>query len=155
MIDYLKELYPDESAEMLKYYQDLIENYDTQKLPPTEAMREFAKLHGEVKKIEERMNELRSIILQQKERLGHNFQLLNISHIKGKKFSGSGFYNWVATLVDEKTLEEITVKTIDDKKFIKLEAKGVIQYDDIPKECYTDTEQWRISLARSNDETRP
>jgi hypothetical protein len=125
LFTYLRDLYPNQSDDMIDYYVSLIENHDEEKLPPTEEMSEYAQLDKQIKKLEDRKEFIRKAILNYRQTLGHSFQLLNISHVTGKKFNPSKFYDWVKTLVDEKTLEDITIRTIDEKKFIKLEAKGV------------------------------
>lgn len=150
--EYLKDLYPDASDEMIEYYIHLIEESEQEKLPPTKEMLEFAKLKKKITVLEDELEVLKQEIIKQKERIGHNFQLINISKQERKTWKESEFYKWVASLVDEKTLEAITIKTIDAKKFMKLEADKKIEYDEIPSKCYSISDSsWTISLSRSKD----
>lgn len=150
--EYLKELYPAADDSTIDYYISLIENHDQDRLPATKEMKEWLYWDRAEKEAKAKKDELRSSLIMQKDRLNHNFQLVNINKTKTRSFNSNVFYNWVSNIVSPEILEELTIKTIDEKKFIKLEAAGKIEYDNLPEDCFTATESWRIEKSRKKNE---
>jgi len=147
--EYLKSLYPEADDLLIEYYISLIEDNSQEKLPATKEMKEYAEWIKTKKEAEKKLEELKAKIVEQKQRLGLKFQILNINSITTRTFQPDKFYKWVSTLVDSETLDSITTRTIDEKKFTQLEAKGVIEYDYIPQDCFTSSKSWRVEVSRA------
>lgn len=148
----LKDFYPEASDEMIEYYIHLIEDGEQEKLPPTKTMIDFAKKKKEYDNLESEIESLKQQIIKEKERIGHNFQLVNVTSSSRRSFKQDKFYDWVSGIVSPEILEELTIRTIDTTKFVQLEAKKKIVYDAIPAECLEKSPPtWSVSLARDKE----
>jgi hypothetical protein len=150
--DYLKTIYPRISKTRLKQYMEWIENYEVYKLPPTKATKLYRKKLLALETLQKEVDELRLEVISQKERLNHDLDGINISQVTTKRFNDSVFYDWVESIVDDQDiLDQITVKTINNSKFHKLASKGLIRYDDLPEDVYTESTRWRVAIDRKRD----
>lgn len=151
---YLREIYPKASNRSIKKYLTLIENYDIDKLPETQAAKDFKKLKVKKKALEAKEEDLKRQLHEQYRNLGHQFGGINFVNTTSRTYDKIKFFDWVATLVPAETLEELTIRTIDEEKFNKLEKKGIIQYDELPSEVYTKKEGLRIDIEGSRKRTK-
>jgi hypothetical protein len=142
--EYLKEIYPKASKRKIKYYDSLIESGDSEKLPPTKEMLRLEFLKRREAEIKAELETVRTKVIEQKERTGHSFQGFSIKKIHQKKFIPDAFYDWVSTIVDPELLETLTVRTIDENKFIKLEANGIVEYDELPDNVFKPSSHYRV-----------
>lgn len=146
--DFLKLAYPKAGKRTIKKYLELIENHDIDALPRTPAMVRYDKVDLKLKELEAEKEKLRAEIIQQKERIGHQFKDMSVEEVTRKNFREDNFYKWVSSIVDPEILEEITVKTINHDLFKKLGAKGKIVYDDFPLDVYDESTSWRLACKR-------
>jgi DNA-directed RNA polymerase beta' subunit len=146
--DYLKKIYPGASKARIKQYIEWIENYEVYRLPPTKATKLYKKKLLKLEALQKEVDDLRLEVIAQKERLNHDLEGINISQVTSKRFNDSIFYDWVESIVDQDILDQITVKTIDNNKFKKLASKGLIRYDDLPDDVYTESTSWRVAIDR-------
>lgn len=147
--EYLKTLYPNATEEQILYYIKLIEDCSSDCLPPTSEMLEYVEVKKKIKHLEEQESSLRAKIIEQKKRLGVNFQLLKVTKTISHYFNDDGFYEFVSGLVSKRVLNSITIRTIDKKKFQELESQGKIRYDMLPEDLYKAVESYRITTPRS------
>jgi hypothetical protein len=146
--EYLQSLYPNDTEDQILYYIKLIEDNSQESLPPTPEMLEFLEVKKQLKVLEDKEAELRAKIIAQKQRLGLNFQLVKVGLTIRHDFNDEGFYDFVSTIVSKRVLKELTVKTIDKKKFQLLEANGKIKYDSLPSSIYKRSESYRITTPK-------
>lgn len=142
MLAYLKELYPSASEAELDLYLDQIRTFDSEKLPPTDTAKAFIEQNKLVKEQQDRLKELRTELLTEYLKLGHQIGSVSITPSKGKRsFNPDEFYKWVSGLpavqAEPALLEEMTKPTIDLKVFYRLEAQGKLTYDEIPDNVAT------------------
>lgn len=107
--------------------------------------KELSKLEKESKASKEK---LREDILAEFKRTGE-FKLHGIVFREDTKIDTNheAFYNWVAKTFPDH-LDKMTAKMIDYEKFSMLSVQGVIDYDEIPKECYTSKKQPVLTMEK-------
>ncbi len=146
--EYLKEIYPEASDSMVDDYITIIEADEGDKLPLTKEMKEFREANDLYNEYKKKRDDLRLKVIEQKERLGCEFQLMSIKPVTKRFFDAKEFYDWTATLVDAETLDKLTVRTIDKTLFTKLEAEGIIEYDEMPKGLFNPRDEWQIRVTK-------
>lgn len=146
--EFLKDAYPDATEKEIAQYIDWIESYEAEKLPLTKEMAEYAENDTLIKEKTERNKELKETIIAQKKRLGKEFRGLSVTEVNQRNFKESAFYEWVRSIASPYHLAQMTIKTIDMKKFHELEALGKIGYDEIPEEVFDLVPQWRLQVSR-------
>lgn len=146
--DYLKELYPDANDDQINYYIELISERSTEALPPTPQMLRIIEVKRQLKALEKEEEDLKKEIIKQKERLGVDFQLVKVSKVTSHYFNEEGFFEFVSGIVSRRVLKDLTIKTIDIKKFKELEAQGKISYDVLPDNLYRSQPSYRINIPR-------
>lgn len=117
-------------------------------LPPTETMEKYIKLDKEFKELEKQHKALRKLVIEDFEKFpGRNFKGITKNESQRIDFKHLEFYNWVAEKFPE-YLEELKDMKIDYDKFESLEARGDIEYDELPEHVYKVVNITRITVKK-------
>lgn len=115
---------------------------------PTEVMKEFISLDKEYKELKKKHESLRKSVIEEFDNNPEKtYKGITKSVSQRIDFKHLEFYNWVSETFPE-FLEELKDKRIDYDKFESLEARGEIQYEELPDHVYTITEITRITVKK-------
>ena len=115
---------------------------------PTEIMQEFMALDKEYKELKKRHESLRKSVIEEFDKNpGKTYKGITKSVSQRIDFKHLEFYNWVSETFPE-YLEELKDRRIDYDKFESLEARGEIEYDELPEHLYKMTEITRITVKK-------
>src|SRR5688572_9833398 len=98
--DYLKEIYPRISKSRLAQYIKWIEEFEAYKLPATKLVKLYTKKLLQLEALDAEVKELREKVIEQKKRLNHDLEGINVSEVTTRRFNDSTFYDWVQSIVD-------------------------------------------------------
>lgn len=146
--EYLRNMYPSASDEELKQYLTWIEQRRSDRLPPSEEIKEYVKLKAEFDALKDKVDSLKETIVKQKQRVGIDFSLLNVTMSNRRTVDYRRIYRWASFKFDKELVEYMTIKSIDVTKFKELEAKGLITYDELPISCYSETPTWTLRTIK-------
>lgn len=120
-------------------------------LPPTETMKKYMELDATYKDLEKQHKALRKEVIEEfSSNPGKVFEGINKSVSQRIDFQHLEFYNWVAETFPEH-LEELKDSRIDYDAFESLEARGVIEYDELPEHVYRILDITRITVKRKRN----
>lgn len=142
-------IYPGFSEADVAYWCEIIRTHADKKLPKTEKIEDFAELDKKIKDLTALKTELRLEIIKDYENLGsHPFEGINIAQTDNNKFDEKGFFHYMSKRLDPELMEQITKKEIDYNSLYKLEAKGVIELDELPLDLLIENPPgYRVEVA--------
>lgn len=147
--DKLRLVYPSLADSEIEKWYEVIKTHADIKLPKTEKIEQYAEVDAQIKELTIFKTNLRDEIIKDYNLIGeHPFDGINISTTNNNKFDESGFFDYMAKQLKPELLEQITKKEIDYNNLYKLEAKGMIQLDELPSELLIEKAPgYRVEVA--------